>query len=126
MNVNDMDPGPSKQIAWSFGWSISNVFRSALNMEQTSFSEMIPGTSRAAFSSLYVMVKRYLMDIVGSSMVDVDAGGTVGMVVGTSKLVDGPVREILSLRSGTTTSCQHPIRTRVYHDGQKLTCYASF
>jgi hypothetical protein len=97
-------------------------------MEQTSFSEMTPGTSRAAFPSLYVMVKRYVMDIIGSSGVDVDAGGIftlVGVAVGTAELVDGPVKEILSLRPATTTaSCQHHMRTRVYHDGQKLTCYA--
>ena len=77
-------------------------------MEQTSFSEMTPGTSRSAFPSLYVMVKRYLMDIAGSSWVNVDAGGIftlVGASTETSGLVDGPVKEILSLRPATSASC---------------------
>jgi hypothetical protein len=60
-----MQPRSSRRIVSFLGWFILSALKSALKSAQKYLLEMVPGTSLAAFSSLYVMVKRYLMDMAG-------------------------------------------------------------
>jgi len=101
INIKDTDPGPSRLMVSFLGWLILNALKSALKMEETALSEMLPGTSRAAFPPVYVIVKRYLIDVAGSFSIgaDINCSDAMGWIsTRPSGSLNGPVSEILSLR----------------------------
>lgn len=102
--MKDTDPGPSRLMVSFLGWLILNALKSALKIEETALSEMSPGTSRAAFSPSYVIVKRYLIDIAGGFSISANIDCLIALdAMGwrstrPSGSLNGPVSEILSLR----------------------------
>jgi hypothetical protein len=101
ININDTDPGSSRWMISLLDWFILSAFKSALKIEETTSPEMLPGTSRAAFSSVYVIVKRYLIDIAGGFAMDaglIASDGVGWRSTRPSGSLNGPASEILSLR----------------------------